>query len=145
MNLIKGNLWDEIGRADLILFTANNVLDKRGHLVMGAGVAKQAKELFPLLPSALGHRLKDCTNYWGVVTVPWCPEYRLGAFQTKYHYSNKSPLELVRRSTEKLALNARQFNRIALNFPGIGLGGLPRAAVLPVIETLPDNVWIYEL
>ncbi len=33
---------------------------------------------------------------------------------------------------------------VALNFPGIGYGGLNRNEVLPIISILPDNVEIWE-
>jgi hypothetical protein len=35
-------------------------------------------------------------------------------------------------------------NKIAMNFPGIGWGGLNRLEVLPIISSLPDNVEIWE-
>ena len=118
MNLIIGDLWSELGKADLLLYPANNVFDKDGRHVMGAGVAQQFKKRFPLLPCAMGHRLKNCTDFYGVVSTPWMHEdfaFRLGAFQSKYHWRDPSPLELIERSAWKLALGANQFGRVAMD------------------------------
>ncbi|MEK6860596.1 MAG: hypothetical protein AABY07_01375 [Nanoarchaeota archaeon] len=47
MILVKGNMWDELGKAELILVTANSNIKKNGALVMGAGAAKEARDRFP--------------------------------------------------------------------------------------------------
>jgi hypothetical protein len=150
MQIIKGNLWDELGHADVILFTANNTLNAKGELVMGAGAAREAKERFPDLPRFLGYQIASKTGDYGVVStmVPYQGgRQRIAAFQTKRHWKSPSPLDLLKLSCEKLAGYAKQFpvQRIALNYPGIGLGGLTESDVLPLLETLPDNVFVYRL
>lgn len=153
MQLIQGNLWNEIGKADLILFTANSTFDKNGALVMGAGAAKEAVELFPRFSQALGNSLggstANCAFYgltFGMATHKDGTRHLIGAFQTKFHWREPSTLELIADSTKMLneTIERYRWERIALNFPGIGLGGLDRADVLPIIETLPDNVFVYE-
>ena len=40
-NLIKGNIFDYIGKVDAICITTNGTIKSNGELVMGAGVAKE--------------------------------------------------------------------------------------------------------
>ncbi len=148
MNLIIGSLWEELGKADLLLFPANNVIDKSGALVMGAGVAKQFKVRFPDIPHLLGDNIRERLPFYGVATEPlkWADgALRIGAFQTKYHWRDPSPLELIGRSAAVLGKHASRFSRIAMPLPGCGLGGLNEIDVLPILESLPDNVFIYKL
>ncbi|MBW3636714.1 MAG: hypothetical protein KY445_09675 [Armatimonadetes bacterium] len=146
MQIITGDIWDELGKADLILIPTNSTLSPRGELVMGAGVAKQAKEHFPMAPYWFGRKINARRDY-GIVTYPeswkWF-SFWLGAFQTKYNWRNPSPLELIERSTKKLDAKASLFDRIAMPMPGTGLGGLTESDVLPILEKLPDNVFIYK-
>lgn len=143
MTIIQGNLWDELGHADLILFTANNTLDKNGHLVMGAGAALEAKELFPDAPARFGHLLNGGTPNYGVAILGYA-DFHLGAFQTKIHWRDPSPLSLIEYSVNKLIHCADRFRRIALNFPGTGCGLVSESVVMPIIQKLPDNVFIYQ-
>jgi hypothetical protein len=154
MQVIKGNLWDELGRADYIFVTTNSVLNRYGDLVMGKGAAQQAKLLAPMMPEDLGRLMRDLNvvgEKYGIlnsnqIVVHRGKETRLCAFQTKYNWKCPSDLELIRWSTMMLSTQARTFDtkRFALNFPGIGEGGLPEDVVLPIIEALPDNVYVYK-
>jgi hypothetical protein len=51
---IKGDIWKFIGKADTICITTNGCIDKKGNNIMGAGIAKEAKERFPDLPHNIG-------------------------------------------------------------------------------------------
>ena len=42
MQLVEGNLWDALGRAHLLLVSANATVASAGHLVMGRGAAREA-------------------------------------------------------------------------------------------------------
>jgi hypothetical protein len=46
---IKGNIWDFIGRSNVICITIN-LYFKNDKNIMGAGIAKEAKERYPELP-----------------------------------------------------------------------------------------------
>ena len=151
MHIITGNLWDELGVADLVLFTGNSTLDGRlKRLVMGAGAAKEAANLFPGLSLALGEVLKSrglVGGFYGVIQGRSKHRdgnlHRVGAFQTKTNWREYSPIGLIEDSARVLAKMAPVFGRIALNMPGCGFGGLTEGEVLPRIEFLPDNVFIY--
>ena len=68
------------------------------------------------------------------------------AFQTKIHYKDKSPLDLVKKSVTRLKFLATLFDDclFGLPFPAINNGGLTKEVVLPIIESLPDNVLVFE-
>lgn len=155
MILCKGDIWgNELCKAGLILVPGNATLDSKGRLVMGAGAALEAKQRFPDCPMRLGAGL---VARKGVTRDPYgvhwqiCPNingafYNIGVFQSKSHWKSASNLGLIEYSTRVLKREwCPQFKRIAMCFPGIGLGGLKRDDVLPIIGVLPDNVFVYEL
>ena len=145
-----GNMWTAYENADLYLITTNSTLKKGTHaLVMGRGIARQARDRFPGLDAALGKQiLSTCGNQgqYGLLVSPRWPKARLGAFQVKRHYSQPASLELIRHSTTALCTWCVEHPNtlVHLNFPGIGNGRLRREDVLPIIAQLPDQVTIWE-
>lgn len=144
-----GNMWTAYTAADLFLVSTNSTIRQDGALVMGRGIARQAKERFPGLDAALGRQVQAlCGNQgiYGLLVSPRWPAAKLGAFQVKQHYSQPASLELIRRSTAALCAWCAEHPdaQVALNFPGIGNGRLRRADVLPIIAQLPDWVAIWE-
>ena len=144
-----GDMWTVYPAADLFLVTTNATITTRGALVMGQGIARQAKERFPGLDIALGRQIQAlCGNLcvYGLLVSPRWPEAKLGAFQVKRHYSQPASLELIRRSTAALCTWCANHPDacVHLNFPGIGYGHLHRENVLPIIAQLPDQVTVWE-
>jgi hypothetical protein len=151
-------MWTAYTAADLFLITANSTLKKSSHaLVMGRGIARQARDRFPGLAEALGqHILNACGSpsaslrtgpgEYGLLISPRWPAAKLGAFQVKYHYRQPASLELIQHSTTALCDWCTEHPKaaVALNFPGIGNGRLPRTAVLSILQQLPDTVTIWE-
>lgn len=144
-----GNMWTAYTTADLFLVSTNSTIRQDGALVMGRGIARQAKERFPGLDAALGRQVQAlCGNQgiYGLLVSPRWPAAKLGAFQVKRHYSQPARLELIRRSTAALCTWCADHpdTSVHLNYPGIGNGRLHREAVLPIIAQLPDQVTIWE-
>ena len=117
---------------------------------MGAGAALEAKQRFPELPRALGKLIPEMIDKHGFygIAVPPGIEYAgtlVGSFQSKYDWRQPSDLDLIRKSVDYLRyLSEKHENKLfALNFPGIGKGGLSEEEVLPILETLPHRVWVY--
>lgn len=83
MQEITGNLF-ECTWADSICITTNGFTDRRGHNVMGKGVAGEAKRCWPSLPARLGAELLEQGNQVYCLTrqaeVP-----RLGMTELPYH------------------------------------------------------------
>jgi len=148
MILEYGDMWSVWPATDLFLITANSFVKRTGQLVMGAGIARQARDRFPGLDLTLGQAIRETCGHlgeYGLLISPRWPAARLGLFQVKCHWSTEALPELIRRSTEKLTVwaNAHPDCRIDLNFPGIGNGRLHPAQVLPIVGQLPDNVHVW--
>ena len=141
MLLKTGDMMSLIGIQPVIV-TTNSCLKSNHTLVMGAGAAKQLATRIPQLPVTLGQLIKPGDTYGFM----YLPHYMAGVFQTKHHWKAPSDLNLIIHSTSMLNQYAsvHTHETLNLNFPGIGLGGLPRKAVLPIISTLPDNITVWE-
>lgn len=116
---------------------------------MGRGIARQARNRFPGLDTALGQQiLSVCGSQgeYGLLVSPRWPKARLGAFQVKRHYSQPASLELIQHSTAALCTWCFEHPgaSIQMNFPGIGNGSLRREDVLPIVAQLPDQITIWE-
>ena len=139
-----GNMWDVFDSVDYFLVTTNSTLKSDGSLVMGAGIAKQARDKFPGLAEGLGKMVAAAASdggFYGVLLGAG----KVCAFQTKRHFKDPSNEALIAASVTELRNIATQLpnKTFALNYPGIGHGGLYRAQVRPLLETLPDNVQIW--
>ena len=151
-----GDMWSAYDQAGLFLLTTNSTItpacpreDGGGRLVMGRGIAKQARDRFPGLAAALGQQIQQqCGSLgtYGLLISPRWPAAKLGAFQVKYHFSETADLALIQQSATSLHQWATTHSDVAihLNMPGIGNGRLPRTAVLPHIQKLPHNVTIWK-
>jgi hypothetical protein len=144
-----GNIWTVYATADLFLITTNATLKQNGALVMGRGIARQARNSFPGLDKVLGQEIeKLCGSQgrYGLLVSPRWPTARLGVFQVKRHYHRPASLDLIRYSTAALCTwcEAQPQSGVHLNFPGVGNGRLPREVVLPIVAQLPEQVTIWE-
>jgi len=152
-----GDMWTAFATTHLFLITTNSTIGKDGALIMGRGIARQARDRFPGLAASLGQHilnvsdgrstlLRTSLGKYGLLVSPRWPEAKLGAFQVKYHYRLPASLELIHYSTAMLcAWCAAHTNaQVVLNYPGIGNGRLHREAILPIIAQLPEQVTIWE-
>lgn len=126
--------------------TTNAIVNNKGHLVMGKGVALEASKKRPVLPYAWGTYLREHNLVGKGYPLLRCLDHI--AFQTKLHWRDPSPLELVVTSIKNLAEYAHKNpdKHIALPYPGINNGGLSPKVVHPhLLEHLPDNVTVFYL
>lgn len=142
----KGNMWLADPEPDVWLVTTNSVLTKAGRLVMGGGAALQATEHFPGCNRWFGAMIRETCGSGGFYGILIHPDHPLGAFQTKRHWKHNSSVSLIYDSAVALTewLARDKTLRVSLNFPGIGLGGLRKEDVLPIVTQLPDRVTIWE-
>lgn len=150
-NFLTGNIWSTYQKPNnIILVTTNGVITRNG-IVMGAGIALEAKRLEPLLPQVLADKALLKANYsrgyMGIIKygILFNPMWNIGAFQSKYHFKHDSPLELIQHSAEELKQIATENGHFVfnVNFPGVGLGKLRPSDVKPVMKTLPNNVNVW--
>ncbi len=144
----KGDMWNRFRKVYLFCITTNGIITKDGRLVMGAGIAKEARDRLPGIDKDLAKAIKakDSTRLPRSLWIG-CPfNFAVVAFQVKNHFREKANISLIEHSCYLLLREIldRPHITIALNFPGIGYGGLKRSEVLPIISILPDNVEIWE-
>ena len=70
MKLRQGDMWSVFSEADLFLITANATLTLQGKLVMGTGIAKEARDRFPGLDQALGKAVLEQGKHYGAAREP---------------------------------------------------------------------------
>lgn len=156
MKIVVGDMWNTIGSATILLVTTNACINMRGELVMGRGAALQMKQNYPGIEQTLARKIQEK----GAAYKPWAdntPPYgivsagqsdrgtHLGAFQVKWSWDQEADLSLIEFSTTMLCKIAPKYERVVLNYPGIGYGRLTRRQVEPILAKLPDNVEIYTL
>ncbi len=146
MILEHGNMWDVYGTTDLFLITTNPIVTQAGKLVMGRGIAAQMRDNFPGSDVEFANLVRAFPQRH-VMTMYYAPVFDaqlVGFFMVKLHWNAPAHIPTIMRSTAELIEIAPQYERIDLNFPGIGNGKLKREDVLPIIEQLPDNVHVWE-
>ncbi len=143
MILERGNMWDVFGQG-IFMITTNPIQRKDGAVVMGRGIALEAKTKFPELPYIFGEKLKKNGNLF-VDQIGVFDSVPIWYFMVKDHWFKDADLGIIASSCwmlQKHFLGMDQ--RVDLNFPGIGNGKLPRDRVLYLLEELPDNIHIWE-
>jgi len=141
MREIVGNLWDYYKHNGFIVcITTNGDVNSRGEAVMGRGCAFEAKMRVSGLQYTLANRLRDNGN-----EVSWLTEEIL-SFPVKHSWRDRADLVLIRKSTLQLMAIAKddmwKDNVFILPRPGCGNGHLSWSQVRPILQDLPDNVWI---
>lgn len=142
----QGNLWHlwaQAGDNGIVCITTNGIVKGSGELVMGRGVALEAKTYIPNISRLLGSHVRANGNvplFHRELSSPgWM------SFPTKNHWKDPSSLELIRDSGIWL-LGAAHLGpdlQFFLPHPGCGNGGRSwEGEVKPLLESLelPDNV-----
>jgi hypothetical protein len=137
-------MFDMWGKTDLFLFTSNPIVNSRGLAVMGRGIAKQIADKYPQVQREFGDYLKFPGPDFSCDRLCIVDNQLVGFFMVKDHWRSPARLDIISDSVDELGAMASAYDRIDLNFPGIGNGKLTREAVLPIIQFLPDNVHVWE-
>lgn len=136
----------EVGN-NIYMFTANSTLNQNGGLVMGAGNAKAVRDTYVGIDKSFGNKVEHLSEF-NVLFVP-CPTNNtvqwIGAFQSKIDWKDKSPLQLVQNSVNKLKHIAeeRPQHTFHLPCPAVNHGGRSKKEILDMLQILPDNVVVY--
>lgn len=139
----RGDMWNVYSRADTFCITTNSFVRRDGSLVMGAGIARQARDRFDGLAQDFGTRIKDFCGHLGTYGILPAPNHRIHAFQVKHHWKDSADTELIKTAAKMLDRFGE--GETHLNFPGIGNGGLDAEDVKPILETNLNNthIWRY--
>lgn len=137
-----------------MVITTNIGWKKDGANPMGAGIAKQAAELFDELPAWYGAR---CKKYGADTAVCMYEPANFILFPTKplnertpwLSWQSKSDLALIRRSaiqlqklSEIMVERKMLFGEIAIPLVGCENGGLERRDVVPILKQYLDDRFV---
>lgn len=131
---------------DAVCVTTNGMVKNNGYAVMGAGIAKQANQLFNC-SYKLGSLLSKHGNHvfnLGLVRA-YGITYRLFTFPTKHDWRNNSDLKLITQSAHELVHFCNCFNIQTCYLPpvGCGLGNLDwETQVKPILSPILDDRFI---
>jgi hypothetical protein len=140
-------MWSVFFDTDIFMITTNPIRRKDGAVVMGRGIAAEAKERYPDLPYDFGVALDGLHPEIDQHNVGLIGRYEytdIYFFMVKDHWKSPARLDIIEQSAFYLRHGFDWDKRIDLNFPGIGNGKLKREDVLPLLVDLPDNVHIWE-
>ena len=135
MKQIFGNLWN-FHSLGPVCITTNGIIKKDGTLVMGAGIALQAKQRFPDVPGILADMVLTHGN-----RAFYLPVQNIFSFPTKDHWREKSDINLIAQSCHDIVdiTNQMGFTEVFLPKPGCANGQLDWMAVEIVIAHILDD------
>ena len=141
MKEVYGDCFSYLGRKGFILcITTNGYIKNNGEGVMGAGVAKQAMELYPDLPRLLGKSLRVRGNVVSLLTS------EIISFPVKHTWNKDADPKLIEKSAIELKRRAelQPDIKFILPRPGCGNGNLKWESVKLLLESLqlPDNIFV---
>lgn len=163
MREAQGNIWDMVGEGDAIVITINGDLTKEGRLVMGAGIALEAKQRIKGIDRIWGDYVaRKGLHVTGLFPVHFNPRWDAYAFPTKYHWRDKADIDLIVESAKQLVeIEAKeqavverlrysqpdkQWNDVHPNIwlprPGCGYGGLRWEDVKPLLDPILDDRYV---
>jgi len=143
--VIAGDLWDYHSKkkGHYVVVPTNTTTNKRGHAVMGRGIAAQASKKFPKLARQYGKRLRKDKTVNGFCVFK---KLRLIMFPIKRHYKDDANLALIENSLKNLKLTLlfdKSIKKVFLPMVGCGFGNLLYEQVLPLLLTdIFDNMTI---
>ncbi|SRR5258706_894691 len=116
-----GDLWDKWTDGYWISITTNPIINSRDELVMGRGVALQAKNRFPDIAKRLAHKVKHVGNVPIVL-----PDLRIITLPVKWHWRYTADRRLIVQSLCAIdaLLDFIDIGTIYIPRPGCGNGGL---------------------
>lgn len=132
MQIINGDIWDFHKQGYWIVIPTNIVCKQNGEAVMGAGLALEAKQRFPLLPTLLGEKIREKDT---LDVVFFFNNEKIVTLPTKYHWREKSNLPLMEQGIIDLAYSKVHASPIYLPQLGCGNGNLDwETQVEPIME-----------
>ena len=136
----SADLWTHPAKVKVI--TTNGTVNSKGKLVMGRGVALQAMQRYPLLPTTLG----GLVSRWGNnVYAIEAGDIVLVTFPVKQHWKEDASLSLIARSASGLfnLTNLYKWESVVLPRPGCGNGRRDwETEVKPILSPLLDDRFI---
>lgn len=148
MKTCYGDIWAFYDAGYYVCIPTNLGWTRDGRNVMGAGLAKQAKERFPALPLEVGREYRRLAASLDVNSEPpvFCsktaeriilvPSKPLNVEQPEFSWRSKSTIDFVRRSLLSLKkwLEEHPACKVAIPLIGAGCGELPEEVSASIIQ-----------
>lgn len=137
MKEITGDIWYYHSKGNWIVVTTNSTINTKGEVVMGKGLALEAKIKFPRLPKLLTNQFttsRQRTCFW--------EDYRIITFPTKVNWYENSKLDIIESSCVELLdwlKDTTVTPPIYLPRVGCGNGKLQWKDVQPLLEKYLDD------
>lgn len=136
------NIWDYYEMPTYkICVTTNGYVKRSGAAVMGRGVARALCERWSCADLVLGDKILRYGNHVHVLSK-W-----VLSFPVKHNWWELADLALIERSVGELAqylASLKEEWTVLLPRPGCGNGQRTWVEVKPLVEALPDNVWVVD-
>lgn len=151
MLTVQGNIWKYWNNEpnSWIGVTTNGVVKDNGELVMGKGIALEAADLYPFLPTRLGEFVKRMGN------IPcFMKDLRVVTIPTKHDWKSNSDLKLIDGSIKLMHQSFKNMRNmepdtwgqiVFIPAPGCGNGGLTLEQVQPILEKHLDDQFVLVL
>jgi hypothetical protein len=140
MQIINNDIWNYWKQGAYIVIPTNGFVKKTGELVMGRGLALQAKEYIHSIESILGGLIKEFGNIPFVIE-----EANIISFPVKHNWWEKADLKLIEISAvllKKYKLTYPNIFPVYMPKVGCGNGQLNWKDVEPIIEEYLGNLVI---
>jgi hypothetical protein len=142
-----GDIWEMAAmRTVPVVCVTTNLQVSRGVAVMGAGIAREARDLFPGLAKKYGEQLQwfKSALYVGPFSSTALWNCHLIMFPTKDDWRNPSIPAMIEKSATDLVgiTDYLRFQEVLLPRPGCGMGGLQWTNVKPLLDPILDDRFI---
>lgn len=132
---------------DAIVCTTNTIVKANGELVMGKGIALDFSQRYKGISKDWGQRtlLYKNNKYNSLVLATekntFVNNAYLISFPTKYHWKDKSDIDLIVKSAKQLKFITNTFGwqQILMTRPGCGNGGLYWNNVKTILDDILDD------
>lgn len=146
MQQCEGDIW-KLAQNKVLCISTNGIINRAGALVMGKGIALEAKRRYPGIDYKAGQFVSKHGN--NVCALgKWASHefgsYEFVTFPVKTHWREAAKPELIKRSTEELEVVATQKGWQEIYIPHVGCanGGLLWKDVYPILNMLLDHRFI---
>lgn len=145
---VVGDMFELAQSGDIVCITTNGEIKKDGRAVMGAGVAKTARDTFKDIDRKLARSIQAIGNvvsYLGLYIYKG-KSLNIISFPTKNKWRDNSDLDLIKQSVNQLqGITRNKSCNIYLPMPGCSNGKLQWHEVEPLLRELDDRYVITTL
>lgn len=145
MKKFVGDIFNHLEDFDAVVITTNGFVKSNGRCVMGAGIAKQARDKIRDTDLQLGRYIKQygnrVFNLGHYTKKNGDISFNLISLPVKHNWWEDADVDLIAKSLSQLIelVDKLELTKVAVPYPGIGNGKLSKDVVAPLLEVLDDR------